>query len=367
MMLALSIHYSRASDLVRPDHLVTSPSVPVTAYRDLFGNWCSRIVAPQGRFVLSTDALIHDSGAPDRVAPGARQTPVEDLPESWKTRVGQDLFPMTDADAKAAGEAFLKELTDRGVSVGKAMMAVSKNADIPRYPASTTKVMTGLLLAENTLPEDTIVAPSDVDAITGSKMHLKPGEKVSAGDMLYALMLRSANDGCYAVALHISGSVPAFAKLMNQRAQELGCTHTHFHNPNGLNDTQHLTTAHDLAMIAITPAGWYDWDSKSLLPGTPAMVELQPTLQRARDAGIGLVGMKAARYLSSGGGKGLENAFDGHYSDKLLQSGLSPWQRSYAFVLAHGVDVVNSDMQNFAHFKENLAAVQRSAELFVTA
>ncbi len=77
--------------------------------------------------------------------------------------------------------------------------------------------------------------------------------------------------------------------------------------------------------------------------------------------------MKAARYLSSRGGKELENAFDGHYSDKLMQSGLSPWQRSYAFVLAHGVDVVNSDMQNFAHFKENLAAVQRSAELFVRA
>jgi predicted aldo/keto reductase-like oxidoreductase len=124
---------------------------------------------------------------------------------------------------------------------------------------------------------------------------------------------------------------------------------------------------YDLAMIAITPAGWYDWDSKSLLPGTPAMVDLQPTLQRARDAGIGLVGMKAARYLSSRGSKDVEKAFDGHYSDKLLQSGLSPWQRSYAFVLAHGVDVVNSDMQNFAHFKENLAAVQRSAELFARA
>ena len=124
---------------------------------------------------------------------------------------------------------------------------------------------------------------------------------------------------------------------------------------------------YDLAMIAITPAGWYDWDSKSLLPGTPAMVELQPTLQRARDAGIGLVGMKAARYLSSRGGKELANAFDGHYSDKVMQSGLSSWQRSYAFVLAHGVDVVNSDMQNFAHFKENLAAVQSSAEIFVRA
>ena len=127
------------------------------------------------------------------------------------------------------------------------------------------------------------------------------------------------------------------------------------------------TNWYDLAMIAITPAGWYDWDSKSLLAGTPAMVELQPTLQRARDAGIVRVGMKAARYLSSFGGKGLENAFDGHYNEKVMQSGLSPWQRSYAYVLAHGVDVVNSDMQNLAHFKQNLAAVQRSAELFATA
>lgn len=127
------------------------------------------------------------------------------------------------------------------------------------------------------------------------------------------------------------------------------------------------TNSYDLAMIAVTPAGWYDWDSKSLLPGSPSMVQLQPTLQRARDAGIGLVGMKAARYLSSLGGPATATAFDGHYSDTVKQSGLSPWQRSYAFVLAHGVDVVNSDMQNFAHFKENLAAVQRSDQLFAKA
>ena len=82
MILALSIHYSRASDLVRPDHLVTSPAVPTTAYRDLFGNWCTRLVAPAGRFVLSTDAVINDSGAADTVAPWAQQTPVEFLPES---------------------------------------------------------------------------------------------------------------------------------------------------------------------------------------------------------------------------------------------------------------------------------------------
>jgi transglutaminase-like putative cysteine protease len=82
MILALSIHYSRASDLVRPDHLVTDPPVPLTAYRDLFGNWCSRLVAPAGFITLRTDAWIHDSGAPDVVAPWATQTPVEYLPES---------------------------------------------------------------------------------------------------------------------------------------------------------------------------------------------------------------------------------------------------------------------------------------------
>jgi transglutaminase-like putative cysteine protease len=82
MILALSIHYSRASDLVRPDHLVTRPSVPTTTYRDLFGNWCTRLVAPAGRFELSTDALINDSGQPDVVAPWVLQNPVETLPES---------------------------------------------------------------------------------------------------------------------------------------------------------------------------------------------------------------------------------------------------------------------------------------------
>jgi transglutaminase-like putative cysteine protease len=82
MILALSIHYSRASDLVRPDHLITDPPVPVTAYRDLFGNWCSRLVAPAGRMSLSANSWIHDSGLPDVVAPQVPQTPVEYLPES---------------------------------------------------------------------------------------------------------------------------------------------------------------------------------------------------------------------------------------------------------------------------------------------
>lgn len=82
MMLALSIHPSRATDLLNPDRLVTDPAVPANSYVDLFGNRCSRLVAPAGRFVLSSDALVNDSGVPDVVAPSATQTAVEDLPSS---------------------------------------------------------------------------------------------------------------------------------------------------------------------------------------------------------------------------------------------------------------------------------------------
>ena len=82
MILQLSIHYSRASDLVRPDYLLTNPPVPVTAYRDLFGNWCSRLVAPAGRFSLTADAIVNDNGTADIVAPWVGQTPVDLLPES---------------------------------------------------------------------------------------------------------------------------------------------------------------------------------------------------------------------------------------------------------------------------------------------
>jgi transglutaminase-like putative cysteine protease len=81
MLLMLNIHYSRAGDLAMPDHLVTAPGVPVSAYRDSFGNWCSRIVAPAGLTRISTTAVVRDSGIPDVVVPDAQQHKVEDLPE----------------------------------------------------------------------------------------------------------------------------------------------------------------------------------------------------------------------------------------------------------------------------------------------
>ena len=81
MLLTVNIHYSRASDLVVPDHLVTVPAVPVTGYRDLFGNWISRIVAPAGQIRLSGHAIVNDTGQPDPVYPNAIQHAVQDLPE----------------------------------------------------------------------------------------------------------------------------------------------------------------------------------------------------------------------------------------------------------------------------------------------
>lgn len=123
----------------------------------------------------------------------------------------------------------------------------------------------------------------------------------------------------------------------------------------------------DLAMIAITPSGWYDWDSKKLRADTANMKTIRPLLDRARAAGIGLVGMKAARFISPPGaslGQGDETAFDKEYDEKLLKAKLSAFQRSYAFVLENGMDVVNADMQNLVHFEENLIAARTSHEYF---
>ena len=115
---------------------------------------------------------------------------------------------------------------------------------------------------------------------------------------------------------------------------------------------------YDLAMIGLTPAGWYDWSTKSLAKGTSTLVELQGLLKRASKAGIGLVGMKTVRYLASfwSLGQGDPTAFDDIYSEKFKSSALNPFQRAYAYVLQHGLDVVNADMHNFKHLDENIVA-----------
>jgi transglutaminase-like putative cysteine protease len=111
MILTLSVHYSRISDFIIPDHLITSPSVPVTAYRDNFGNWCSRIVAPKGQLRLSADALIRDTGQPDVVVPQARQTPVENLPDETLVFLLGSRYCETDCLSETAWQLFDKSPT----------------------------------------------------------------------------------------------------------------------------------------------------------------------------------------------------------------------------------------------------------------
>ncbi len=125
-----------------------------------------------------------------------------------------------------------------------------RNADVERPMASTTKIMTALLFCENVKDTDIITASENACSTTGSSLHLKRGEKISGSDMLHAILMRSANDGCVAAAEHIAGTEEAFVAKMNQRARELGALHTHFANSHGLNDDDHYTTARDLATIA---------------------------------------------------------------------------------------------------------------------
>lgn len=80
-ILLLNVHYSRVPSLVRPDHILIDPSTPISGYRDSYGNWCSRIVAPAGKVRITSDAIVRDSGEADLVARHARQMPVEELPE----------------------------------------------------------------------------------------------------------------------------------------------------------------------------------------------------------------------------------------------------------------------------------------------
>ncbi len=136
------------------------------------------------------------------------------------------------------------------VDAASGQVLYERNADVERPMASTTKIMTALLFCEH-LPETAIITASPhACSIKESSMHLKPGEKVSAHDLLRAILMRSANDGCVAAGEAVAGSEAAFVAMMNARAASLGCTHTHFANPHGLHDPEHYTTARDLATIA---------------------------------------------------------------------------------------------------------------------
>lgn len=125
-----------------------------------------------------------------------------------------------------------------------------KNMDEKFYPASTTKIMTALLVLERCSLNDKVIIGKDPSSfVDGDKIYVYQGEEFTVDQLLHALLIASANDVAIALAEHVSGSVAEFAKLMNEKAAELGCKNTHFVNANGLDDSNHYTTAYDLSLI----------------------------------------------------------------------------------------------------------------------
>jgi D-alanyl-D-alanine carboxypeptidase len=145
-----------------------------------------------------------------------------------------------------------------------------KDADSKRYPASTTKLLTGLILAENKTPTDQLEYTKSAKeqpeySLNINYMHntMQPGDTVSADDIMKGLLLFSGNDTAYVIADNISGNATAFADLMNKRAKELGANNSNFITPNGLHNDNHYTTAYDLSLI-LKAAFNNDWERKTM-------------------------------------------------------------------------------------------------------
>lgn len=136
------------------------------------------------------------------------------------------------------------------IEIDSGEILYEKNANVPMYPASTTKIMTALLALEHLNLEDKITVPEDMGPADGSAMYLLPGEVFTVRELLDGLLVKSANDAAVLLARTISGDIQSFATLMNQRAKDIGCTNTSFANPNGLHDPSHTISAHDMALIA---------------------------------------------------------------------------------------------------------------------
>ena len=125
-----------------------------------------------------------------------------------------------------------------------------KNADQRSLIASTTKIMTALVVCEQCNVLDRMRIPKEAVGIEGSSMYLKEGEVLTVQELLYGLMLHSGNDAAVALAIYCGGTVEGFAQLMNDKAHRLGMKNTHFENPHGLDSPGHYSTARDLALLA---------------------------------------------------------------------------------------------------------------------
>ena len=153
------------------------------------------------------------------------------------------LFLPVKAEAISAEKAILLD-----AATGRVLY--EKDADSQSLIASTTKIMTALVICEQCNVLDRMRIPKEAVSIEGSSMYLQEGEVLTIQELLYGLMLHSGNDAAVALAIYCGGTVEGFAELMNDKARMLGLTGTHFENPNGLDSPGHYSTARDLAVLA---------------------------------------------------------------------------------------------------------------------
>lgn len=149
-----------------------------------------------------------------------------------------------------AKEASADAQSEIAMELSTGAVLEENNADLRLPMASTTKIMTAIIVIEDCDVDEVITVPDEAVGVEGSSIYLETDEKISVKDLLYGLMLRSGNDAATALAVHHSGSVQKFAEVMNERAKEMGAECTNFVNPSGLPDENHFTTARDLCRIA---------------------------------------------------------------------------------------------------------------------
>lgn len=153
--------------------------------------------------------------------------------------------------AEAPDQLYARSAVLTDANNGRILFEKNGTEQLPM--ASTTKIMTLLITLENANPENTVTISSYASSMPEVKLHIREGEQYRLKDLCYSLMLESHNDSAVAIAEHVGGSVEAFAAMMNQKARDLGCYHTYFITPNGLDASDksgvHSTTAEDLARI----------------------------------------------------------------------------------------------------------------------
>lgn len=246
----------------------------------------------------------------------------------------------TEASSQALPEIVAQSALTMDLETGEVIYC--KDADSKRYPASTTKLLTGLLLAENKEKTDELEFTKSAKeqpeySININYMHntLQVGDKILADDIMKGLLLFSGNDTAYVIADNVAGDSKSFAELMNKKAKELGANNSNFITANGLHDENHYTTAYDLSLI--TKAAFANpWEKEVMeLSETPINIKSSKIILQNRNLGLGKNGNIAGK-------TGVTNAAGGCLATVYEREG-----RKLIGVVLKSKQVDNSDMTKF--------------------